>query len=151
MVGEIIMIIFGQRDHTLKYMQRKAAYAIIKNSDEQFLIVKDEDGYFFLIGGGIEEDEDPTEALMREALEETGYKIRINRLIGHAQRHWVSNKYPACSQHNIGVFYQCDLLEQVALPVEAAPMLWATLNDLEKYLFHEHHLYMVMKSLGGEG
>ena len=141
------MISFGKRDDTLEYKKRKGAYAVIKNSDELFLVIKDKDGYFYLVGGGVDEGEEPTEALYREAIEETGYKIKINELIGTAEKHWVSEKYPDWSQHNIGIFYKCDLLEQVALPIEVEPMLWVTLNDLEKYLFHEHQLYMVKKSL----
>lgn len=141
------MISFGQRDDTLEYRKRKGAYGIIKNSDEKFLVVKDEDGNLYLIGGKIEEGEEPNEALLREAIEEIGYKIRVNELVGMAERHWVSEKYPDWSQHNIGVFYKCDLLEQIALPTEDEPSLWVTLNDLEKYLFHKHHLYMIKKSL----
>lgn len=32
-------------------------------------------------------------------------------------------------------------------PIEKEPLLWGSLSDLEKNLFHEHHLYMVRKSL----
>jgi len=143
----MIMISFGQRDDALEYKKREGAYGIIKNSEGLFLVVKDVDGNFYLIGGGIEEGEEPAEALSREAIEETGHKIRINEWIGIAENHWVSEKYPEWSQHNIGVFYHCDLLEQVALPTEIEPMLWVTLSDLEKHLFHKHQLYMVKQSL----
>ena len=147
LLGESIVIIFGQQDATLEYKKRRGAYGVIKNSDERYLVIKDEDGNFYLIGGEIEEGEEPAEALSREAIEETGYKIRINELIGTAEKHWVSEKYPDWSQHNIGVFYKCDLLEQITLPIEVEPMLWVTLNDLEQHLFHEHQLYMVKKTL----
>lgn len=142
------MISFGQRDDTLEYRKREGAYGIIKNSEGRFLVVKDKDENLHLIGGGIEEGENPIEALLREAIEETGYKIRVKELVGIAEKHWVSPKYPDWSQHNIGFIYECDLLEQVSLPIESEPMLWVTLNDLEKSLFHEHHLYMVKKLLG---
>lgn len=138
---------FGKRNYNLEYKKRKGAYGIIQDSDGKFLAVKDEDNNLFLVGGKIELGEDPIEAICREALEETGYQVKVNNFVGIAEKHWVSEKYPKWSQHNIGMFYKCDLLKKVALPIEKEPALWVSLSDLEKYLFHEHHLYMVKKSL----
>lgn len=138
---------FGKRNYNLEYKKRKGAYGIIQDSDEKFLAVKDEENNLFLVGGKIELGEDPIEAICREALEKTGYQVKVNNFVGIAEKHWVSEKYPKWSQHNIGMFYKCDLLKKVALPIEKEPALWVSLSDLEKYLFHEHHLYMVKKSL----
>ncbi|GAA0116469.1 NUDIX domain-containing protein [Clostridium senegalense] len=138
---------FGKRKHNLEYRKRKGAYGIIQNSDGKFLVVKDKDNNLYLVGGKIELGENPIQTICREALEETGYRVKVNDFIGIAEKHWVSAKYPKWSQHNIGVFYKCDLLKKVTLPVEKEPILWVSLSDLEKYLFHEHHLYMVKKSL----
>ncbi len=62
---------------------RYAARGIIFNEDGKVAILyKQKKNEFKLIGGGIEEDEDPKEAFEREALEETGYKIEIYECLG---------------------------------------------------------------------
>lgn len=111
------------------------------------MCVKDSDGLLFLVGGGIDEGESPENALLRESIEETGHRIKIIKTIGEVQRHWVSTKYPNDSQHNIAILYACELLEKVAEPVEEETMCWVDFNDLEKYLMHEHHLYLIKQHL----
>ena len=62
---------------------RYAARGIIFNEDGKVAILyKQNKNEFKLIGGGIEEDEDPKEAFKRETLEETGYKIEIYECLG---------------------------------------------------------------------
>ena len=138
---------FGRRNYDLNYWKRTGAYAVIQNDQQQFLCVEDLNGNLFLVGGGIDEDESPETALLRESIEETGHKIQIVKFIGKAEKHWVSNKYPNDSQHNIGFIYACTLLEKIAEPIEKEPMCWVDYHDLEKRLFHEHHLYLIKQYL----
>ncbi|ATP40496.1 NTP pyrophosphohydrolase [Solibacillus sp. R5-41] len=138
---------FGNRNYDLNYWKRTGAYAVIQNDHLQFLCVEDLDGNLFLVGGGVEADESPECALLRESIEETGHKIQIVKIIGKAERHWVSARYPRDSQHNIGILYACELLEKIAEPVEKETMRWVDFNDLEKHLFHEHHLYLIKQYL----
>ena len=138
---------FGKRNYDLNYWKRTGAYAVIQNDQQQFLCVEDLDGNLFLVGGGIEIDESPEIALLRESIEETGHEIRIVEQIGKAERHWVSAKYPRDSQHNIGILYTCKLLEKIAEPVVEEKMRWVDFNYLEKHLFHEHHLYLLKQYL----
>ena len=52
--------------------------------------------YYFLPGGGIEAGESPAQSAVRETLEETGYKIRIDEkseLIKKYQFHWDGTDY----------------------------------------------------------
>ncbi|MBM7665998.1 8-oxo-dGTP diphosphatase [Solibacillus kalamii] len=138
---------FGKRNYDLNYSKRTGAYAVIQNDLRQFLCVEDIDGNLFLVGGGVEEKESPEIALLRESIEETGHAIQIVEVIGKAERHWVSEKYPKDSQHNIGILYVCELLEKVAEPIEKETMRWVEFNYLEKHLFHEHHLYLIIQYL----
>ena len=103
---------FGKRSDHLEYKKRTGSYGIIKNTENQFLVVEDEDGNLYLIGGGIKEGETALEALLRESLEETGHKINVRCFLGKAENHWVSSKYPNWSQHNIRFFYLCQLEER---------------------------------------
>ena len=91
--------------------------------------------------------ESPKCALKRESIEETGHKIQVGEMIGKAERHWVSARYPKDSQHNIGILYACELLEKVAEPVEPETMCWVDFKRLEKHLFHDHHLYLIKQYL----
>jgi len=52
------------------------------NFDDQIIIVMDtSNGFWFLPGGGVEQDESIEEAAKREAAEELGLGIKINRII----------------------------------------------------------------------
>lgn len=142
------MLSFGARNYNLQYMKRECAYALIMNEEGQFLCVKQLDkDYLFLVGGGIEEGETPIEALHRECLEETGYTIEIKQHIGDAEKQWISSKYPDWSQHNIAHIYEVALIEQITAPIELEPMIWVSYEELEKKLYHEHHLYLVKQHL----
>ena len=141
------MKIFGERNYDLNYWKRMGAYAVIQNEQQQFLCVEDLEGNLFLVGGGVEEGESPELALLRESIEETGHGIQIIEVIGKAERHWVSEKYPDDSQHNIGILYVCELLEKVAEPIEQETMRWVDFDYLKKHLFHDHHLYLIKQYL----
>ncbi|WP_207696126.1 8-oxo-dGTP diphosphatase [Enterococcus sp. DIV0212c] len=134
---------FGQRNYELTYSCRTGSYGIITNQSGDYLVVQSSDGNLFLVGGKIEEGEDPITALEREAIEETGFVLQVNEFIGKAEKHWVSPQYSDLSQHNIGYFYTCSLGEKITDPIEDEPMIWVSLEQLEKNLFHEHHLYMI--------
>lgn len=65
-----------------KIIHRRAARAIIIE-EEKILVVRSRFGYYKLPGGGVEEGESLTEALVREVAEETGYiNCGINEEIG---------------------------------------------------------------------
>ncbi|MEK3728399.1 NUDIX domain-containing protein [Lysinibacillus sp. FSL W8-0953] len=46
---------------------------------------RNSDGNLFLVGGGIEGEESPKLALLRESIEETGHEIQIVEIIGKAK------------------------------------------------------------------
>lgn len=67
------------------YRDRMGAYAIIQGHDGLILLVY-ERGELQLPGGGIDPGESPLQALHREVLEETGWRIATPRRIGSFQR-----------------------------------------------------------------
>lgn len=69
-------------------MSTSGAQVVVFNEDaSQVLLVKREDFRVWTIPGGrIETDETPEDAGYREVLEETGYSIRIERLVGEYWR-----------------------------------------------------------------
>jgi ADP-ribose pyrophosphatase YjhB (NUDIX family) len=65
------------------YTLRKASRAVVSGPGGKVaLMYSPRDRSYELPGGGIEDGENAEEALRREALEESGYRIRINRCVG---------------------------------------------------------------------
>ena len=64
-------------------MSRNRGVAIIREDDKVALIkrIRNNEVYFVFPGGGIEEDETPEAATVREAYEELGVHIEIQRLV----------------------------------------------------------------------
>jgi 8-oxo-dGTP diphosphatase len=58
--------------------------AVVLSADRRKVLLLRREIFFLwdLPGGGIEADEDPAAAAIRETLEETGYEIKINRPVG---------------------------------------------------------------------
>jgi 8-oxo-dGTP diphosphatase len=95
---------------------RVAAYGVCQ-VDERLLLARyvSPDGsrrHWALPGGRVEHAEDPYDAVVREVEEETGYRVRVERLLGvDARTRHVSWARPdGASMHNIGVFYRVSVV-----------------------------------------
>jgi 8-oxo-dGTP diphosphatase len=67
--------VFGERLADQRYVLRPSAYALMQNDRDEFAIVETPVGVF-LPGGGIEGNETPAQAIVREVLEECGLVAR---------------------------------------------------------------------------
>ncbi len=76
---------FGNKEGNRKYKDRLGSYGVLVNQDNHICIIRAFSG-FTLPGGGAKPHEDPIDALHREVIEETGFKIRILREIGVAEQ-----------------------------------------------------------------
>ena len=66
-------------------LRRQAgAYAVLSDADDRVLLVRADNGRFYLPGGRIEPFETPEEALRREIREECGWSARIVGKLGEA-------------------------------------------------------------------
>lgn len=71
----------------MRYTPRPGAYAILEREGKFLLTFQEEpEAEFQLPGGGIDPGESPTQALHREVLEETGWRIAITRRLGAFRR-----------------------------------------------------------------
>ncbi len=64
---------------------RVAAYAVIVGDDSRVLLAHWSEGRkaaWTMPGGGLEAGEDPEHAVRREVREETGYRVRVDGLLG---------------------------------------------------------------------
>jgi 8-oxo-dGTP diphosphatase len=67
-----------------EYDTRLAAYGLVTEGDRVLLALWNgtEPGSWTMPGGGVEIDESPEQAVVRELLEETGYEVAVGPLLG---------------------------------------------------------------------
>ena len=74
---------FGDQVPDVDYVLRPGGYLVVRNSQNEIAILSTPKG-FFLPGGGQNPDELPVQAAIREAKEECGLHVEVQRLIGTA-------------------------------------------------------------------
>jgi 8-oxo-dGTP diphosphatase len=75
---------FGVRRRGVAYLERPGAYAIICGTRGKLAFVRGEAGRLFLPGGGVQPGEQPEDALLREIVEELGWRARLIDIVGRA-------------------------------------------------------------------
>ncbi len=111
---------------------RYGARGIIFNKDGKIAILnKTLKNEYKLIGGGIEKGETPTEAFIREALEESGCVIKIDKLLGIIEEFKSLDNFIQTSYVYVGKVLKdkrkLNLTEKEIN--EGAKILWLDLND----------------------
>lgn len=117
---------------------RPAAYAILVK-DEQILLVKHNDKYH-LPGGGVELGEDPSDAVLREVKEETGYRATQPVLVDLVSTFFtfeVPDTGELFHYHSLLLYYKCELTGDGPGPVE--------LDEFEKLYGHQFEWVPIKK------
>jgi len=118
--------IFGKKK-AMPYFDRRGAY-IVPFREEKIALVKTPRGYF-LIGGGIEENETHAEAIVRECMEETGCRAEIGKYVCSAETYTFYPKFG--HYHPIQAYY----LGEISDPVQSRQdedhrLVWAEYADM---------------------
>jgi 8-oxo-dGTP diphosphatase len=132
------LLVFGSRIKGVEYENRPAAYAVIRNPVGAFAVVGEGPGYI-LPGGGSEAGESPEETVRREVREELGRSVLLNRKLGEAIQYFQAG---GRFYKMFAVFFAADLTNDFQLKGECE-LLWLTVSELEKNLFHECHKWAV--------
>ena len=102
----------------LTYRRRPGAYGLIVKGRQVLLaLTEDEDEALMFPGGGIDPSESPIQALHREVMEETGWRIAVKRRLGFYHRQVFMSDY-GYAAHKVCHIYLCEAGRQVADPIE---------------------------------
>ena len=137
---------FGEKLQGIEYTDRTGAYAIIFSSQNQIPVVRTSTGYF-LLGGGIENNETHEQCIIRECIEEAGLEVEVNDFICKGDKyHWSDTlKY---YMHGIGYFYYAKLIAKVSEATEADHhLVWFSAQECYDKLFLEHQAWAVEQAV----
>lgn len=125
--------VFGVKENA-EYIDREGAYLVPVNS-KKVGVIKTPKGYF-LLGGGLDENENHEDCIKRECLEETGYTAVIKRKICLAETYTVHPKFGYF--HPVQSYYIGELKEKVSEPTEADhTLLWFEYDEIKGKMFLE--------------
>lgn len=94
---------------------RVAAYAVIVGDDDRVLLAHWNEGRksaWTMPGGGLEDGEDPEHAVRREVREETGFRVKVEELLGIHSRVIPANRRltPAPAPlHTLRIVYRASI------------------------------------------
>lgn len=129
---------FGVADRNARYTEREAAYAVILDEERRAAVFQGRHG-MFLPGGAIAADESPTEALLRESLEQCGRPLEIIRAIGRAIQYCHEARGPVRAQHR---FFEARF-RGPASQQGAHPLSWLHIDQACGWFRYESHVWAV--------
>jgi 8-oxo-dGTP diphosphatase len=133
---------FGERVAGAKYVLRPGGYAVIVREPRQIAVIATARGGF-LPGGGLEQDETPAMAAIRETREECGLEIRIVRQIGVADE-LVFAADEATHFRKRCTFFVAELIGPACAGGEEAHLLtWVSPRAAAACLLHESQRWAV--------
>lgn len=140
-----------------RYTRRPGAYAVVRRGNAALMTIEaNQFGTDIQIpGGGIDPGEHPVAALHREVMEETGWRVAIERRLGTYQRYCYMPEYDLWA-HKICNVFLCSPVRQISAPLEAThTAFWAPLSDIADLItndadsgFIRTRLHMLHRRLG---
>nr|WP_302020836.1 NUDIX domain-containing protein [uncultured Acetatifactor sp.] len=138
---------FGIKKPDTIYKERTGAYGIGFSADGKIPVAmthlyNGEIGYF-LLGGGIENNESHIDCIIREALEEAGLSVMPQELVCKGDYyHWIEQT--KTDFHGVGYFYYMEIGDIVSEPTEPDHYLvWLTFEQIKEKLFLPHQIWAV--------
>ena len=123
--------VFGWKENVF-YTDRRGAY-LIPVKDGQIGVVRTGRGYF-LLGGGLENDECDEGCIARECMEEIGYRVLVKSKIGSAEAYYRSPEIGYF--HPIQTYYAGELTEKVREASEDDHLLvWRRFEELRGKMY----------------
>ena len=134
--------VFGEREEGAEYVARASAYGLVEGVWGLLALVRTPRGVY-LPGGGMEPGETPEEAVVREAREECGLRVRTGAWRARA----VQFTYPADEQthfEKLCVFVEAEVVGCEGCGTEDDHQLvWADSAEAARLLTHESQRWAV--------
>jgi 8-oxo-dGTP diphosphatase len=111
---------------------RVTVWAVIERSGSYLLARRRDNGWWNLVGGGLERGETIEEGLAREVLEEIGVSVQIERLVG---------VYTKPGKYEVALVFSCHLSADADTPhatEETAEVAWFLPDNLPLDLMPRH-------------
>lgn len=142
------ILTFGEKEEGKQYILRPAVYGVLfSHQKDKIAVIQTRSGYFFLPGGGIENNETHGQCLKRETLEELGMEIEIGAFLGCAQQYFYA-PHENRDYLNQSYFYLCEIGRKVQEPIEEDHLLnWTEPTHAVKQLYHEHQRWAVQQAI----
>lgn len=138
---------FGNKKDNVVYKERTGAYGIGFSLDGKIPVAmthlyNGEKGYF-LLGGGIDNDETHLECIIRESLEEAGLHVVPKDFVCKGDYYHVIESTKT-DFHGIGYFYYMEIGNIISKPTEPDHFLvWLSFDEIKEKLFLPHQIWAV--------
>ncbi len=129
------------------FKDRPGAYAVLRDDEDRLLAVFVR-GRYHLPGGGIDANEDPEAAVVREIKEETGYGVASLKKIGEANQFLETVDLGPINK--LGVYFQGRVeAKPVDIPTENDhEVKWIRPEEFLASTAHDFHKWAVRTSFG---
>lgn len=137
------MLYIGEKKENITYQERKCTYAILQGKEDKVGLIEVRDEYF-LIGGGIENNEDEIEALKRETIEEAGYSIKEIKKFEEVEAYYLDKERGYLKV--VATIYIAELDEYIKNPIELDhKLIWISLKERKKEMFRKYQEAVVQE------
>jgi ADP-ribose pyrophosphatase YjhB (NUDIX family) len=140
--------VFGHFDSSLRYEDRRAAYAVIIPCGGVVVAIKGAGDKYWLPGGGSLPGETAAETVRREVREELGRHVRLIEELGHATQYFRA----ATEGRNYkmqATFFRAEFKDdEKAQPCEHE-LQRLSVNSMSDSFFHECHTWAVRQAMLG--
>jgi len=107
---------FGKQKKGIVYRERPSVYGIAYNAKGEILVARAR-GKLVLPGGGVDEGETAENALLREILEETGWRVDIIDEVCRANEYMVSKRKNRAT-NKLAQFFRIEAIDQIHDPLD---------------------------------
>lgn len=132
-------VIFGELEPDIHYVQRPAAYVVIKNKQDVAVVIPE--ARAFLPGGGMLAGETAEATAIRETREELGLGVRLAARIGEAVQYFYSAD-DGVHYRMLATFFAGRFNDDQSGGGENE-LRWLPQEEAEKACFHECHAWAI--------
>ena len=136
-------LVFGCRNSSVKYVERRAAYVVIVDGDQVAMVGCGRNR--FLPGGGMLPGETPEMTVAREVREEIGVSVRLHHMIGKATQYFYAES-DLRHYEMAAVFFAGQIVDDASDPAPEQELEWLPLAEATASCFHECHAWAIGQS-----